>query len=104
MSDGCSVPEVLRWLIKRESVAECAVCVVHDRAYYYGGSPEDRVAADEALRVGLIAAGMPAWKARFYWLGVRLGGMPYWRVKGVSWSFGGGHFRYEPCAAKPLAA
>lgn len=95
MSDGCSVPSWLRWLIPLEFAAACAACVRHDEVYYYGGSRAHRALADHNLRIGLIAAGMSGWRARMYWIGVRLGGRPMFRVPNVSWAFGGGRFRYD---------
>lgn len=95
MSDGCSVPHVLRFIIKQEDLAETKVCVLHDKAYYYGGSSRNRAEADHALRIGLIKAGMPVLLAWGYWLGVRIGGHPMWKVPNVSWSFGATCFKYS---------
>jgi len=100
-SDGCSVPQLLRLVVPHETTAECRVCERHDEAYYYGGSRADRRAADRAFRAGLIAAGMPALKARGYWFAVRIGGSPWYRVKGVSWAFGGEYFKYSGAPAQP---
>jgi len=100
-SDGCSVPPLLRVMTPTETGAVRAACVVHDEAYYYGGSEDHRRRADERLQEALIAAGMAPWRARVYYLGVRLGGGPEWRVKDVSWSFGGEYFEYSPRPAVP---
>lgn len=98
MSDGCSVPSFLRFIVKKETLDETKVCVLHDKAYYYGGSAEDRERADEALRVGLIKAGMPRALAFVYWLGVRIFGHPDWRFTKRSWANGNQCFAYT---AKP---
>ena len=100
-SDGCSVPSVLRPVDPVETEAVRASCVAHDEAYYYGGSEDDRLRADERLHTALIAAGMAPWRARLYYVGVRLGGGPEWRVKGVSWSFGAEYFQYSARPAVP---
>jgi hypothetical protein len=100
-SDGCSVPALVRPVIPSETEAVRVACTVHDEAYYYGGSEDDRRRADERLRTALIAAGMAPWKARVYYVGVRLGGGPEWRIKGVSWSFGGEYFQYSDRPAVP---
>jgi hypothetical protein len=100
-SDGCSVPKWLRWLILKETKSECVVCVIHDEAYYYGGSEWDRMEADEALLYGLVLAGMNPLLAFGYYLAVRIGGMPCFGVKNVSWSFGGNYFKYSSAPALP---
>lgn len=96
MSDGCSVPELLRLVVPQETPSECHVCESHDEAYYYGGGRVLRREADAAFHRGLITAGMPGHKAWIYWLAVRIGGAPWYRVEGVSWAFGGRHFKYTP--------
>lgn len=61
-------------------------CVVHDFAYWCGGSDEQRAAADQAMRRCLMALGHPRLSGWMY-LGVRLGGHPWlpfpWR-----WGYG----------------
>ncbi len=101
LSDGCSVPAFLRLVVPRETPAECRVCERHDAAYYYGGARPHRRAADRDFHIGLIAAGMPRPKAWCYWFLVRIGGAPWFRVKGVSWGFGGDFFRYSQAPAEP---
>lgn len=103
MSDGCSVPAFLRFAIPQETPGQCSVCEHHDEFYYYGGSRALRQLADRLLREGLIRFGMSAPRAWMYWLGVRVGGAPWFRVQRVSWAFGGEHFRYskEPAQAQP---
>jgi hypothetical protein len=100
-ADGCSVPQLLRIVVPQETAAQCSVCERHDEAYYYGGSRKDRRAADKVFRNGLIAARMFPPKAWSYWFLVRIGGAPWFRVKGVSWSFGGDCFRYSSGPARP---
>lgn len=95
MSDGCSVPKALRWIVREETLRERGVCVAHDKAYYHGGSPLARLRADIALRNGLIGAGMNKALAWGYFLAVRVGGHPAWRWSNTSWAFGNKIFKYE---------
>lgn len=95
MSDGCSVPAVLRLVIPQETEDECAMCERHDRAYYYGGSCADRKTADRQLRTDLMSVGVWAPKAWGYWAAVRVGGAPWLKIKGVSWAFAEDYFRYS---------
>ena len=101
MSDGCSVPALLRLVVPQETPEECSVCQHHDEAYYYGGSARRRRAADRRFRRALVKAGMWPPKAFCYWVAVRLGGAPWYRVEGVSWAFGGSYFKYSREPALP---
>jgi len=94
MSDGCSFsPDV------NDGVR--AACTIHDKAYYYGGSEQDRLAADDKFREDLVRADMWRWVASIYYRGVRTFGGPGLRLKGVSWSFGGEYFAYDDHPAVP---
>ena len=53
-------------------------CVVHDLAYWQGGTSAQRLAADQALRKAVAEGGDPIVAAMMY-LGVRLGGSPWWQ-------------------------
>lgn len=75
--------------------AQHACCVRHDGAYYRGGSRDDRLAADETLARCLSRAGLSPLLAAAFFLGVRVGGGPEFRVPGVSWAFGGAVFAYS---------
>lgn len=99
MSDGCSVPTFLRKIIKTETLEQCLACIAHDRAYYYGGSKKDKLLADLELFANLTAAGMPVWLASLYYIGVRIGGRPFFKVSNVSWAFGGSVFAYTDVPA-----
>jgi hypothetical protein len=55
---------------------EC--CVVHDRAYYYGGTREEKRAADEAFGV-LLGSTMQ--------IAVSIGGLPYLPTS-YRWGYG----------------
>jgi hypothetical protein len=93
MSDGCSATALLKHLFETPLVR--AACVHHDRAYYFGGSREDRLRADYQLGVDWIRAGLTVTEVESGIAAIRVGGEPWYRVKGVSWAFGGERFRYS---------
>lgn len=88
--------------------ADC--CVVHDGAYWRGGTAQERRQADQALRECVARAGHPK-TATLMYDGVRLNGMPLWPTW-FRWGYGWGYGRgYEPLtdaeqreAAEKLAA
>ncbi len=92
MSDGCSFVE--------DVGREC--CVTHDRMYYFGGSRKDREYADKSFFLCMLLVGVPFWRARIRYFAVRLFGDPCWKLKGMSWSFGGGYFKYSDKPAEPI--
>ena len=67
-SDGCTLAPDL-WF------RPC--CVEHDKRYWEGGAPEDRLRADQALRDCLTASGAPI-LSRVYYYAVRLAGHHFW--------------------------
>lgn len=89
MSDGCSGAPLLSGI-----PAARACCVVHDEAYYYGGSATDRLVADVRFRACLMAHGIPWWRATGALIAIRLFGGPGSKVPRVSWGFGGSVFAY----------
>lgn len=98
MCNGCTVPTLLRWipwLAPEETAAQRAVCCIHDEAYYYGGTAEDRLKADQALYRGLVRAGMAEWRAWLYYVHVRIYGSIYWTPNERRWSWGGAFYQYE---------
>jgi len=68
------------------------LCVEHDRAYWRGGTAEQRVAADLALARGVMDRGFPV-MAALMWLGVRVGGAPWLPLP---WRWGYGHPYFTP--------
>lgn len=98
MSDGCSIPPIAAPFFP-VTPAETACCVIHDRAYYFGGRLEDRRQADAALAQCWIGAGMDETKAALGYTAVELGGGPEGRLS-YSWAYGGKVFRYT---ARPAA-
>lgn len=86
-SDGCSLfPDSS--LINADDW--CACCLAHDIAYWRGGTAAERQAADEALRACVLESTGDAQLAEAMYLGVRLGGSPYfknWYRWGYGWSY-----------------
>lgn len=86
-SDGCSLfPDSA--LIGPEDWCEC--CLDHDIAYWKVGSEAARLAADEALRKCVLERTGNAQLAEAMYLGVRMGGSPYfknWYRWGYGWSY-----------------
>ena len=82
-SDGCSAfpdgtfAQKTLWL---------SCCTTHDIAYWQGGTHEQRLQADKALRVCVEEVGEPAIAALML-AGVRVGGTPYLPTK-FRWSYG----------------
>ena len=91
-SDGCSafpdgtIEEENLWL---------ACCKQHDLAYWMGGSSDERLTADKALKACVERVGEPE-VAKLMLLGVRVGGTPYLPTK-FRWGYGWPYFRgYKP--------
>lgn len=61
-------------------------CVVHDRAYWRGGTYDERLEADRALQTCVTAVGEPA-VAKVMLAGVRVGGSPWWPTP-YRWGYG----------------
>ena len=87
-SDGCSafpdgtpVQNTL-WL---------SCCEAHDYSYWQGGSYQQRVDADEALRSCVAQTGQPA-IAKLMLAGVRVGGTPFLPTT-FRWGYGWGYPR-----------
>ncbi len=92
-SDGCTLfPD--RSLINEDDWCEC--CFEHDIAYWRGGTEEERLAADIALRECILEKTGNAELADLMYTGVRLGGSPYfynWYRWGYGWDY---DRKYEP--------
>ena len=76
-SDGCS-------LFPDCNYRDC--CIEHDRLYYFGGTKEERKAADRQLRACVRAKGH-RYLAPLMYLGVRIGGVA-WLPTPFRWGFG----------------
>ena len=86
-SDGCSLfPD--QSLINSDDW--CGCCVEHDIAYWQGGTEEQRLEADQALRDCVLKSTGDATLAEFMYQGVRFGGSPYfynWYRWGYGWNY-----------------
>ena len=86
-SDGCSLfPDGS--IIHANDWCEC--CLEHDIAYWQGGTSTDRLVADQALRECVMEKTGDAELSRAMYIGVRLGGSPYfknWYRWGYGWSY-----------------
>lgn len=100
-SDGCSLfpdssPD------QRSMWCDC--CFLHDIAYWKGGSAEDRLLADEALRTCVRERTGNKVLANVMFEGVRVGGhpvFPNWYRWGYGWNYGRG---YKPLTEQELRA
>ena len=63
-----------------------ACCTEHDKAYWQGGTYDERRKADAALRRCVANVGEPAIAALML-AGVRVGGSPYWPTR-FRWGYG----------------
>jgi len=90
-TDGCTLfPN--RSLIDESDWCDC--CLEHDIAYWKGGTEEDRLAADEALRLCVLERTGDEILAGLMFDGVRLGGSPYfptWYRWGYGWPLNRGY-------------
>jgi len=87
-TDGCSLfPD--RSLLSRADWCSC--CVVHDLAYWRGGTADERLKADQEFKSCVLAASGRQELADLMFAGVRAGGGPYFFTPyrwGYGWSFG----------------
>lgn len=82
-SDGCSsFPDGT--LEQQQLWLTC--CIDHDKAYWRGGSYQQRLDADLALKNCVTSVGEPA-IAELMLTGVRVGGSPYWPTE-FRWGYG----------------
>ncbi len=87
-SDGCSVfPDGT--LEENELWMSC--CVEHDKAYWLGGTREQRLQADEQLKQCVDEVGEPE-IALLMLAGVRVGGSPFFPTK-FRWAYGWPYLR-----------
>jgi len=93
-SDGCSGGMSWAWrtFLRRPPPWEGA-CIDHDRAYWYGGSREDRLKADRTLAARVAGQGYP-FTATIIYYAVRIGGMPHWHFS-WRWNYGSGEKGYR---------
>ena len=98
-SDGCTLfPD--RSFIDRYDWCQC--CFEHDIAYWQGGTSEERLQADLALKDCLLAKTESEAFANLVYQGVRFGGSPYfynWYRWGYGWSY---QRKYTPLTQSEL--
>jgi len=87
-TDGCSLfPD--HSLIGKADWCQC--CVVHDLAYWRGGTSQARLSADKALSACVLRVTGNRALADLMYAGVRTGGGPYFYTPyrwGYGWPFG----------------
>lgn len=98
VSDGCSAfPDGT--FSQQQLWLKC--CTEHDKAYWRGGTREERKLADQALQSCVAAVGEPA-VAALMLAGVRVGGSPYWPTR-FRWGYGWDYPRpYGPLTPSEL--
>ena len=97
VTDGCSLfPD--RALIGKGDW--CGCCIAHDLAYWRGGTSEERLAADQALRACVVRVTANQTLAELMFEGVRAGGGPYFYTS-YRWGYGWTDNRpYTPLSAE----
>jgi hypothetical protein len=81
----------------------CGCCLHHDMAYWRGGTRDERLAADRALRDCVREKSGDRKLAGLMYRGVRVGGHPAFPV-GYRWAYGWPYGRgYEPLSADEQA-
>jgi len=90
-TDGCSLFPDGSWASPN---LWCDCCLAHDKIYWRGGSEEEREQADRGLEACVQKNSDNAWLASAMYVGVRLGGGPYWPTWyrwGYGWDYGRGY-------------
>lgn len=83
-TDGCSLFPDRSYISHADW---CSCCVAHDIAYWRGGTQEQRLAADQALRDCVKKSTNNPLLANLMFEGVRLGGGPYFFTS-YRWGYG----------------
>lgn len=99
-TDGCSMfPDRSLW----SDSDWCNCCVTHDLAYWQGGTAEQRLAADEALRACVLRVSGNPLLADLMFNGVRAGGDPQF-LSSYRWAYGWPFGRsYQPLTLEEQA-
>ena len=100
-TDGCSLfPD--RSPLTRDDWCEC--CLAHDLAYWRGGTADERLAADTALRACVLRKTGDGALADLMFAGVRSGGGPYFYTP-YRWAYGWPYGRnYAPLSDEEQAS
>lgn len=83
-TDGCSLFPDRAYITKADW---CSCCLVHDLAYWRGGTEQERLAADLALKDCVQKSTKNPVLAKLMFDGVRLGGGPYFFTS-YRWAYG----------------
>ncbi len=78
-TDLASIPDIIPPFIVQRLGPHIEAAVVHD--WIYATQDMQRALADEIFLAGMLAAGVPAWKAHMMHRAVRLGGGAAWAGK-----------------------
>lgn len=101
-SDGCSsFPDGT--LAEKDLWLKC--CVIHDKSYWQGGTKQQRLDADVALKRCVESVGKPR-IADLMLAGVRVGGSPHWPTKfrwGYGWEYPKGYVELSKIEKKQIA-
>lgn len=85
-TDGCSGLTFWVWSKLAGAPPWEGECIEHDRAYWAGGTEEQRLAADQKLRDAIAAKGYPKMAAAMFYA-VRVGGVS-WLPTSYRWGYG----------------
>lgn len=81
ITDGASRPQVTGSLCNRMSGAEAEAAVLHDWLYSKDSGPGlRRKQADDIFYDAMVEDGVPKWKAKLIYAGVRVGGGKSWKA------------------------
>ena len=86
-SDGCTLFPDSSLISEKDW---CSCCFEHDIAYWQGGTEEERLKADEALRDCVLEKTDDENLSKVIYKGVRFGGSPYfynWYRWGYGWNY-----------------
>lgn len=101
-TDGCSL------FPNRSATADwCPCCVVHDLAYWRGGTAQERLQADQELRACVLGETNNRLLAALMFWGVRVGGGPYFKTSfrwGYGWPYGRGYLPLNDEEQSAIAA
>ncbi|HAY47292.1 MAG TPA: hypothetical protein DCY55_13565 [Gammaproteobacteria bacterium] len=95
-SDGCSLFPDASFIGDSDW---CSCCYIHDISYWMGGTAEQRLAEDAALKACVIEKTASKTLAFLMYQGVRVGGTPYLNTS-FRWGYGWEYARkYQPLTA-----
>jgi len=100
-TDGCSGGMSIFWrAVFRKPPPWESDCIDHDRAYWAGGSAEQKKAADIRLAEAVRRRGYPIIAKAMYYA-VRIGGV-HWLPTAWRWGYGYRYFEYVKITLKDV--